>query len=166
MPRRRCRAVRPIWTKKACAEKIKISNHSPVIPPIAPFGRRTTGTTSTAPPRPVNFASTWGGGRFGHHGYLRRGCPSAATRWDWYASHSRLVAAVRGEADIGQGGPARGRSRLKFTLDSSRWRIRSILWVPFYMWRLRRDCGTRNEGLERTLVLPIVYCCQEARKQQ
>jgi hypothetical protein len=45
--------------------------------------------------------------------------PVQPPRWDWCASHSRL-AAVRGEADIGQGGPARGRSRLKFTLDSSR----------------------------------------------
>lgn len=31
MPRRRCRAVRPIWTKKACAEKIKVSDHSLII---------------------------------------------------------------------------------------------------------------------------------------
>src|SRR4051794_38029999 len=59
MPRRRCRAAKPAWTKKACAEKIKISDHSRIGPPIAPFGRRTTGTTLNAAAAPVNFFRGW-----------------------------------------------------------------------------------------------------------
>jgi hypothetical protein len=58
MPRRRCRAVRPTWTKKACAEKAKINDHSA----DRAVGWRTTGTTSTAPPRPANFAQLRHGG--------------------------------------------------------------------------------------------------------